>query len=323
MALQRVAALVLPGVAPFELGVVCEAFGLDRSDMGVPRSEFTLVTPSPGMVPTNLGFALEVTQPLSAAADADLVCVPAVSRAEVPEAALDLLRETVARGARVMSVCSGAFVLGEAGLLDGRHCTTHWMHTEELKRRHPQAIIDPMVLYVEDGPVLTSAGTAAGIDLCLHILRQEYGDDVAGIVARRMVVPPHRDGGQAQYIEDPLPEPPVSLAPLLDWLKEHLAEEITVADMAHRMWMSPRTFARRFAAETGTAPYKWLLHQRVSAAARLLEVTDLPLDEVARQVGLGDATLLRHHFKALRGTTPSAYRTNFAGFRPRDLAAGA
>jgi transcriptional regulator GlxA family with amidase domain len=274
-------------------------------------------------VPTNLGFALEVTQPLSAAADADLVCVPAVSRAEVPEAALDLLRETVARGARVMSVCSGAFVLGEAGLLDGRHCTTHWMHTEELKRRHPQAIIDPMVLYVEDGPVLTSAGTAAGIDLCLHILRQEYGDDVAGIVARRMVVPPHRDGGQAQYIEDPLPEPPVSLAPLLDWLKEHLAEEITVADMAHRMWMSPRTFARRFAAETGTAPYKWLLHQRVSAAARLLEVTDLPLDEVARQVGLGDATLLRHHFKALRGTTPSAYRTNFAGFRPRDLAAGA
>lgn len=315
MALQHVAVLVLPGVAPFELGVLCEAFGLDRSDVGVPHPRFTLVAATPGKIATSLGFTIDVAAGLDEAADADLVCVPAGPRDRIPEAALQTLRDAVDRGARVMSVCSGAFVLGEAGLLDGRHCTTHWMHTEELARRYPGAIIDPMVLYVEDGPVLTSAGTAAGIDLSLHILRQEYGDGIAGVVARRMVVPPHRDGGQAQYIEDPLPEPPMSLAPLLDWLKANLAEDITVADMAHRMWMSPRTFARRFQAETGTAPYKWLLHQRVAAAARLLESTDLSLDEVARRVGLGDATLMRHHFKALRGTTPSAYRTCFGGFR--------
>jgi transcriptional regulator GlxA family with amidase domain len=313
MALKRVAAVVLPGVQPFELGVVCEAFGLDRSDSGVPRIEFTLVTPKPGNIPTSLGFPVGVEQGLEAAADADLICVPAMPCDDVPESVLDLLRDAIARGARVMSVCSGAFVLGEAGLLDGRRCTTHWVHTEELQQRFPEAVIDPMVLYVDDGQVLTSAGTAAGIDLCLYILRQEFGDEIARIVARRMVVPPHRDGGQAQYIQDPLPEPPASLAPLIDWLSANLAQEITVADMAGRVWMSPRTFARRFAAETGTAPYKWLLHQRVSAAGRLLETTDLPLDDIARRVGLVDATLLRHHFKALRGTTPSAYRACFAG----------
>lgn len=315
MALDHVAVLVLPGVAPFELGVLCEAFGIDRSEVGVPFNRFTLVTPHPGPVPTSAGFAIQVAEGLDAAVDADLVCVPAGPREGLPESALQILRDAVDRGDRVMSVCSGGFVLGEAGLLDGRNCTTHWMHTEELRRRFPAAIVDPMVLYVEDGPVLTSAGTAAGIDLCLHILRQEYGDGIAGTVARRMVVPPHRDGGQAQYIEDPLPAPPVSLAPLLEWLTANLAEDVTVADMAHRMWMSPRTFARRFVAETGTAPYKWLLHQRVAAAARLLETTDLTLDEVARRVGLGDATLMRHHFKALRGTTPSSYRVSFGGYR--------
>jgi transcriptional regulator GlxA family with amidase domain len=312
---KNVACLVLPGVAPFELGVICDIFGGDRSDMGVPRLQFTLVTPEPGLVPTTLGFPVGVADGLDAASDADLVCVAPGLCENIPEPALELLRSTVARGARVMSVCSGAFVLGEAGLLDGRNCTTHWLHTDELAERFPSARVDPMVLYVEDGPVLTSAGAAAGLDLSLHILRQEFGDAVAGVVARRMVVPPHRDGGQAQYIEDPLPEPPANLAPLLDWLRANLADEITVADMAHRMWMSPRTFARRFAAETGTTPYKWLLHQRVAASAGLLETTDLPLDEVARLTGLGDATLLRHHFKVLRGTTPSAYRRDFAGFR--------
>lgn len=307
--------MVLPGVAPFELGVLCELFGVDRSEQGVPRSRFTLVTEKPGPVVTNLGFRIEVTDGLDRAADADLVCLPAGPREGISEPALQVVRDAVARGARVMSVCTGAYLLGEAGLLDDRDCTTHWMHTEDLARRFPRARIDPKVLYVQDGPVLTSAGTAAGIDLGLHILREEYGDRIAGIVARRMVVPPHRDGGQAQYIEDPLPEAPLGLAPLMDWLRAHLAEDVTVADMAHRMWMSPRTFARRFAAETGTAPYKWLLQQRVAAAARLLEATELPLEEVARQTGLGDATVLRHHFKTLRGTTPSAYRVSFAGHR--------
>lgn len=313
--MDHVAVLALPGVAPFEFGVLCEAFGIDRTEMGVPASRFTIVTPQPGMVPTSLGFGMDVPYGLSAAADADLLCVPAGPRDNLPDSVLDLLRHAVATGGRVLSVCSGAFTLGEAGLLDGRDCTTHWMYTEELVARFPAARVNPDVLYVQDGPVITSAGTAAGIDACLYLLRQDYGDAVAGVVARRMVVPPHRDGGQAQYIEDPMPAMPDNLAPLLDWLQENLAEDVTVADMAHRMWMSPRTFARRFAAETGTTPYKWLLQHRVSAAARLLETTDLPLEEIAARVGLGDATLMRHHFKSLRGTTPSAYRTSFAGFR--------
>ncbi len=311
MPLDKVVAVVVPGVAPFELGVLCEVFGLDRSASGVPRTDFRLVTPEPGLIPTNQSFSLEVTNGLDAATDADLVCVPAGPRECWSTPILDLLNDTVDRGARVMSVCSGAFTLGAAGLLDGRHCTTHWMYTEDLRNRFPKATVDPMVLYVEDGPVLTSAGTSAGIDLGLHILRQEYGDAIAGIVARRMVVPPHRDGGQAQYIQDPLPPVPQSLAPLLEWLTENLAEEVTVAEMAHRMWLSPRTFARRFTAETGTTPYKWLLRQRVAAAARLLETTDLSFEEIAREVGFGDATLMRHHFKTLRGTTPSAYRATF------------
>lgn len=313
MALNHVAALVFPGVAPFEFGVLCEVFGLKRD--GVPASRFTPVTPRPGVVPTGMGFGIEVTDGLEAARDADLLCVPAGPWERVPESALQLLRDTVDRGGKVLSVCSGAFVLGEAGLLDGRDCTTHWMHAEELSARYPSARVNPGVLYVQDGPVTTSAGTAAGIDACLYLLRQEYGDAVAGIVARRMVVPPHRDGGQAQYIDSPLPPVPDSLAPLLSWLQENLGEDITVADMANRMWMSPRTFARRFTAETGTTPYKWLLQQRVASAGRLLETTDLPLDDIAARVGLGDATLMRHHFKTLRGTTPSAYRACFAGFR--------
>lgn len=315
MPLNKVAAIVMPGVAPFELGVLCEVFGLDRTEMGVPRSDFQLVTDRPGLIPTNLGFSLDVDNGLDAATDADLVCVPAGPRDCWSAPVLDLLQATVDRGARVMSVCSGAFTLGAAGLLDGRHCTTHWMYADELRGRFPLAKVDPMVLYVEDGPVLTSAGTSAGIDLGLHILRQEYGDAIAGVVARRMVVPPHRDGGQAQYIEAPLPPASQNLAPLLEWLAANLRHDITVAEMAQRMWMSPRTFARRFSAETGTTPYKWLLAQRVSAAARLLETTELGLDEIAREVGLGDATLMRHHFKALRGTTPSAYRSNFCGHR--------
>lgn len=315
MALNHVAVLVFPGFAPFEFGVLCEVFGMDRSDMGVPVSRFTPVTPEPGLVPTSMGFAMDIADGLDSARDADLICVPAGPWQHVPESALELLRETVSRSGKILSVCSGAFVLGEAGLLDDRDCTTHWMHAEELAQLYPRARVNPDVLYVQDGPVYTSAGTAAGIDAGLYLLRQEYGDAVAGIVARRMVVPPHRDGGQAQYIESPLPPMPESLAPLLSWLHANLSEEITVAEMAHRMWMTPRTFARRFTAETGTTPYKWLLQQRVAAAARLLETTTLSLDEVAAQAGLGDATLMRHHFKTVRGTTPSAYRACFAGFR--------
>ncbi len=312
MALHRVVSLVLPGVAPFELGVTCELFGVDRSDMAVPVLDFRLITPEPGPVPTSQGFAIEVADDLSPAADADLVCVPASPpEAEVPEPVRQMLRDAVARGARVMSVCSGAFVLGAAGLLDGRICTTHWMHTDELAARFPAAKVDPMVLYVEDGPVLTSAGSAAGLDLGLHVLRQEFGSDVAGIVARRMVVPPHRDGGQAQFISDPMPRDCHTFGPVLDWITAHLDSPLGVAQLAQHAAMSERTFARRFLAETGTTPHRWVTAQRVAAAAGLLENTDFGLDEIAAQVGLGDAALLRHHFRTVRGTTPSAYRSAF------------
>jgi transcriptional regulator GlxA family with amidase domain len=313
MALERVAVLNLPGVAPFELGVVCEVFGLDRTDMGVPKVELTMVTPQPGEVPTNLGFTLNVPDDLTAARGADLICVPAFPHnVEVGDDVVDLLTTAVADGARVMSVCSGAFVLGHAGLLDNRICTTHWMYTDRLAAQFPAAKVDPMVLYVEDGPILTSAGTAAGIDLGLYILRQEFGAAAASVVARRMVVPPHRDGGQAQYISRPVVTGD-SLSPLLDWMSEHLGDDLSVADLAERCHTSVRTFARRFLEETGTTPHRWLTQQRVDAAAGLLESTDHGLDEIARRCGLGDAALLRHHFKTVRGTTPRAYRAAFRG----------
>ena len=199
----------MPDVTPFELGVVCEVFGIDRTDTGGPAFDFVVCAEHPGPVTTTQGFDLVVRHGLDAVADADLVVVPAYGAAGttrvVPEAVLDVLRAAHARGAWVLSVCSGSFALGQAGLLDGRRCTTHWMYTERLAAEHPTAVVDPAVLYVEDRGVVTSAGTAAGLDACLHLVRRELGAAAAAAIARRMVVPPHRDGGQAQYIETPLP----------------------------------------------------------------------------------------------------------------------
>jgi transcriptional regulator GlxA family with amidase domain len=315
--LTSVAVLVLPGTAPFELGVACEVFGIDRSEEGLPVPAFAVVTPVPGRVPTSAGFALEVPLGLEAATGADLVVVPASPLdAEVAPEALDLLRATVARGARVLSECSGAFVLGRAGLLDGRRCTTHWRHAAELARRFPLARVDPDVLYVDEGAVVTSAGTAAGVDACLHVVRQSWGAAAATAVARRMVVPPHRDGGQAQYVAAPVPVcTDDDLAPVLAELAGSLDREHTVATMAQRALMSPRTFARRFAGATGTSPAAWLARQRLHRAQELLEGTDLSVEEVARAVGWGSAAVLRHHFAAL-GTSPRAYRRTFAGRAP-------
>jgi transcriptional regulator GlxA family with amidase domain len=209
-------------------------------------------------------------------------------------------------------VCTGAFVLGAAGLLDGRRCTTHWMHAPDLARRWPAAVVEPGVLYVDADPVITSAGTAAGIDACLHLVRKEQGSRVANAIARRMVVPPHRDGGQAQFVEQPLPEcAGGSLTELLDGLAGHLGEPVTVDQLAARAHMSPRTFARRFVAETGTTPLRWLTGQRILLAQQLLEETGESVDRVAELAGFGSATVLRHHFRAWRGTTPNAYRRTF------------
>ncbi|QTE30304.1 GlxA family transcriptional regulator [Pengzhenrongella sicca] len=319
--LRRVAAIALPGVAPFELGVVCEVFGVDRADTGGPTFDFTLCTETPGAIPTTMGFDIVVTAGLEAAAGADLVVVPAYGADdEVSAPVLAALRAAAARGAWVLSVCTGSFALGHAGLLDGRRCTTHWMYTDKLARAFPSAVVDPAVLYVEDRGVVTSAGTAAGIDACLHLVRSELGAAAAAVIARRMVVPPHRDGGQAQFIDTPLPTDAETLAPLLGWLGEHLEDDLSVPDLAARALMSERTFARRFRAETGTTPAAWITRQRLLRARELLERTEVGMEEIARRSGFATSTALRHHFAKSLGTSPAAYRRAFACPEPDQAA---
>ncbi|RNL79654.1 helix-turn-helix domain-containing protein [Nocardioides marmorisolisilvae] len=311
--LKNVAVIVFDGVAPFELGVVCEAWGIDRTEHGVPALEFAVCAATP-RVRTSMGFDLHVEHGLDRAAQADLICVPAVKGVDsVPQEVLQLLRDAVARGARVLSVCSGSFVLGEAGLLDGRDCTTHWMHAEDLQARYPRARVIPEVLYVDEDPVITSAGSAAGLDACLHLWRKEYGAKVASMVARRMVVPPQRDGGQAQYIARPVPDCDApTLGPLLTWITENLGEDHSVEALARRSHMSPRTFARRFRAETGATPHAWVTKQRVLAAEELLEASDASIEWIADEVGFGNAATMRQHFTRVRGVSPQGYRQSFS-----------
>lgn len=312
--LTNVVCLAVDGLAPFELGVVCEAFALDRTDDGVPPLEFAICTPRPGPMRTSIpGFTIAVDAGLERMEEADLVVVPSVPRGTVTEpAVVDALRAAHERGARILSVCTGAFALGEAGLLDGRECTTHWMHTDELAQRFPTARVVPEVLYVDTGQIVTSAGTAAGIDACLHLWRQEHGAAIAGLIARRMVVPPQREGGQAQFISRAVPEcTGETLGPLLAWVLENLAADHSVEQLARRAVMSPRTFARRFRDETGTTPHAWVTAHRVRAAEELLERTDLSVDRIAAEVGFVNAATLRLHFSRARGVSPQQYRRTF------------
>ncbi len=314
MPLHNVAALALANVNPFELGVACEGFGLDRTDDGVPGFDFAVVALDDQPVPTSAGWSLTTPFRLDRADEADLLIIPAPGTGpDWPEAALDLVRRTVARGAAVMGICSGAFLLGAAGVLDDRDCTTHWRYTEDLAAQFPSARVNPDVLYVCDGPVYTSAGTAAGLDLCLHLMRREFGAEIANIVARRMVMPPHRDGGQSQYVSTSVPVAAHegSLGALLDEVLDELDQPHTVTTLAARSSLSPRTFARRFRDETGTSPHAWLTRQRVIFARRLLETGDDPIDEVARRAGFGEAAALRHHFARQVGTAPATYRRTF------------
>jgi transcriptional regulator GlxA family with amidase domain len=324
--LRNVAVVVVNGFLPFEFGTVCEVFGVDRSDDGLPRYDFAVVAGEPPPLRA-LDFTIQPSHGLERLAEADLIALPAVSDQRLrqdahapgpdgpfPEDLLEALRRAVDRGARVLSVCSGAFILGDAGLLDDRRCTTHWRHAAELARRYPRAKVDSDVLYVDDDPVITSAGTAAGIDACLYLVRKEQGSRVANGIARRMVVPPHRDGGQAQYVVQPIaPSCDGSLRDLLEWLRAHLDQPVTVRQLAARANMSERTFARRFVADTGTTPQRWLIGQRILLAQQLLEETDETMDAIADHAGFGNATALRHHFRAWRGTTPNAYRRLFRG----------
>jgi len=298
---------------PFEFSVACEVFGLERPELGVDWYRFRICATDPP--PLFVGaFTLDTPYGLTELAESDTVIVPSSDpRRATPPATLDALRTAYERGARMVSFCSGAFALAEAGILDGRPVTTHWMYAAELARRYPTLDVRPDVLYVDDGQVLTSAGTAAGIDLSLHIVRTDHGAEVANMVARRMVVPPHRDGGQAQFVDAPVPDAddPVALAPTLDWALDHLDEPLTVEQLAAHALMSGRTFARRFRSATGTTPLQWLSVQRVRGAQRLLETTDCSIDEVARRCGLGTASNLRLHFRRVCATTPTAYRATF------------
>jgi len=313
MALNKVVALVFDGIHPFEFGVACEAFGIDRSEEGLPVYDFYVASESATPVRTHNGFTITTEHRFDQALDADLVVVSAgAPEHPTTPAVAQTLAAAYANGAAVMGLCAGAFSVGEAGLLDGRRCTTHWRLAAELAERFPAAAVDPDVLYVQDGRIYTSAGTAAGIDLCLHLMRQEHGAEVANAVARRMVVPPHRDGGQAQYIDVPVPSTGSDgLAELMDELMEELADQHTVDSMARRVNMSGRTFARRFAEATGTTPHAWLLRQRVLFARRQLEAGHEPVDVIARRAGFGTAALLRHHFQRQTGVAPTAYRKAF------------
>jgi len=273
-------------------------------------------------VPSTTGFSIHAPLGLEALNSADTVIVPGYEPGgepgdepgdEPPPAVLHALQAAASRGARVVSVCTGAFALAAAGLLDGRRATTHWRAATELAARYPQVEVDPVVLYVDDGRVATSAGVAAGIDLCLHLVRTDHGADAADRVARRMVVAPHRDGGQAQYLQRVAPPSGTGLAGTCAWALERLAEPSTVRDLARHAGWAPRTFARYFLAETGTTPLRWLTAQRLLETRRMLEVSDLSVEQIAARCGLGTAANLRLHLARDIGTTPTAYRRTYQG----------
>ncbi|OEJ29457.1 AraC family transcriptional regulator [Streptomyces agglomeratus] len=304
----------------YELSIACTVFGIRHADLADPWYDLRLcgmkkAAPAPG-------FSVSTPHGLDALAGADTVIVPSVPEAcaeggeDVPAELVEALRAAADSGARMVSLCTGAFALAAAGLLDGRRATAHWQHTAALAARHPEVLVDDSVLYTDDGNVLTSAGATAALDLCLHLVRCDLGAQVANQLARRLVVPAHRTGGQAQFIDQPVPQTDDdSLGPALQWATSRLHEPLTVEDMARRARMSPRTFYRRLQQSTGTTPLQWLLARRLSRAQSLLETTALPIDRVSEECGLGTAANLRRHFTQHIGVSPSDYRRNFAGHR--------
>jgi len=311
-----VVALIAQGVAPFELGVACEVFGIQRPELVDPWYRFVVCSADQPPIRSSWGsFSLVDVSPLRAVDRADTVVIPAWPERgrEPPAEVVAALQRAARRGARILTVCTGAFLAAQAGLLDGLPAATHWMYAAELAQRFPAVDVRPDVLYIDAGQVLTSAGTAAGIDLCLHVVRRDHGAEVANAVARRMVVPPQREGGQAQFAEAPVPCCPADdpLAAVVDWAVANLDRDLPVEVLAHRAAMSPRTFARRFRSATGTTPLQWVLGQRVLLAQRLLETTDEPIERIASQVGFGSAAVLREHFGRQVQTSPQAYRRTF------------
>ncbi|MFE5898604.1 GlxA family transcriptional regulator [Streptomyces sp. NPDC056488] len=313
MPLHRVVALVTPPQSPFELACASEVFGSAPPDTP-PRYSFRVCAEKPGPLSTGAGYTMLVETGLSALREADTVVVPGLQPPDAPvsPAAVEALRDAHRRGARIVALCTGAFVLARAGLLDGRRATTHWRSADRLAADFPEVRVDPDVLFVDHGDVATSAGTGAGIDLCLHLVRSDHGAAYASGIARRMVLPPHREGSQLQYAARPAPaRTDESLAPLLEWAAARLGDRLTLDRLAERAGLSGRTLARRFAEQLGTSPGQWLLGQRLDAARILLERTDLPVEAVAARVGLASAVNLRRRFRTRFGTTPGAYRRTF------------
>jgi transcriptional regulator GlxA family with amidase domain len=309
--MTTVALAATDGMLHFELSLAHEVFAAAPAGVTVPWYDFTVCGPAAVRIGR---FRLEPDAGLDRLRRADTVIVPgwADIDEEPPAQLVDAVREAHEAGARVASLCTGAFVLAAAGLLDGRRATTHWAHTEALAARHPRVDVDPDVLYVDNGSVLTSAGKAAALDLCLHLVRLDLGSSVANAVARRLVVPPHRAGGQAQFVTTPVPEQDDHpLAALFPWVIERLDQPLTVEDLARRAGMSSRHLGRHFRAVTGTTPLQWLLTQRIRHAQELLEKTDDGIDTIAAATGMGTATTLRRHFNRTVGVPPDAYRRTF------------
>jgi transcriptional regulator GlxA family with amidase domain len=309
-----VVALALPTVEAFDLAIPAQVF----ADPGLPRRyDFTVCAPAAGLVRSTAGYSVHAEHGLEALAGADTVVVPGYLPLEDPgERVCAALRAAASRGARMVSVCTGAFALAAAGLLDHRQATTHWQYADQLAARYPAVKVDPDVLWVDEGTVLTSAGLAAGIDLCVELVRADHGSEAAVSVARRrLVVAPHRDGGQAQWLVRPLPAPGEGLAATCQWALEHLADPLTVADLARHAGWAPRTLARHFTEQTGLAPQRWLAAARIREARRLLEATDLPVEVIAARCGLGAAANLRVHLARDAGVTPTAYRAAYQGRR--------
>jgi AraC family transcriptional activator FtrA len=294
--------------------VPCEVFGIPRPDLITPAYEVLLCRPQDECTRTGAGLLVDSPHGIDVLASVDTVIVPALSSfdAPVPSALVEALRAAAGNGARIASICSGAFALAEAGLLDGRSATTHWMYAAALAARYPSVRVCPDVLYTIDGRLCTSAGTAAGLDLCLELVRQDHGSAVAADLARRLIVPPHRQGGQAQYVTTPVPATvDDSLSPVLDWARARLDTPLSLARFAAAARTSPRTLTRRFVATLGVTPMRWLTDERVRRAQELLETTRLPVDQVARACGLGTPANFRTHFTRIAGTTPTAYRAAF------------
>jgi AraC family transcriptional activator FtrA len=308
-----VAALAYEGLGTFEFGIVVELFGLRRTGLGVTWYEFEACSVERGPIHAAGGIQIQVRRGLRAFDDAGTIVIPGWKIDEAVPATLSrALRRAYADGARLVSICSGVFALAATGLLDGKRVTGHWRHADRLKARYPNLHIEPDVLYVDEGRILTSAGSTAGIDLGLHIIRLDYGAEIANEIARRLVMPPHRDGGQAQYVRDSGRSPlEGGLAPVLAWAQERLGKPLSVDDLARKAAMSARTFARRFREQAGTTPHRWLTHQRLFAAQRRLETTEESIDQIAEAVGLQTAATLRQHFSRSLGTTPTAYRRRF------------